>query len=57
MAIKFVDIEPEDAGKSKRSDNASVPPPEREPDADALKPSVEPELPHAKPKPKKRGRK
>ena len=53
MAIKFVDVEPE-GDKAKRAD---APPVTREPDAKALKASVEPELPHAKPAPKKRGRK
>ena len=57
MAIKFVDIEPEDTGRPKRSEKADAPPAKREPDAEALKPSVDPELPHAKPAPKKRGRK
>lgn len=55
MAIKFVDKEPK--GELKRSGKADAPPPEREPDAEALKESVDPELPHAKPAPKKRGRK
>ncbi len=57
MAIKFVDVESEDAGKPKRSKQADAPPPTREPDAEALKASVDPELPFAKPAPKKRGRK
>lgn len=57
MVIKFVDKEPENAGGPKRSEKADAPPPEREPDAEALKGSVDPELPHAKPVPKKRGRK
>ena len=55
MAIKFVDIEPE-GGKPKRSEKADAPPPEREPDAEALKEGVDPELPHAEPTPKRRGR-
>ena len=53
MAIKFVDKEPE-GDKSKKAAAAPV---KREPDAEALDASVEPELPHAKPAPKKRGRK
>jgi hypothetical protein len=57
MAIKFVDIEPGDAGKPKRSEKAEAPPVKREPDAEALEESVDPELPHTKPAPKKRGRK
>ncbi len=57
MAIKFVDIEPEDADRPKRSKQAEAPPTKREPDAEALEASVEPELPFAKPAPKKRGRK
>ncbi len=57
MAIKFVDVEPEDAGKPKRSEKADAPPVKREPDAEALETSVDPELPFAKPAPKKRGRK
>ena len=52
MAIKFVDKEPESPGKSRKADAPSV-----EPDAEALKNSVEPELSHPKPEPKKRGRK
>ncbi len=51
MAIKFVDVEPEDAGKPKKK--ADAPAVKREPDAEALEPSMDPELPHAKPKPKK----
>ena len=54
MAIKFVDKEPEGAGKPKTADAPST---KREPDAKALETSVEPELPHPKPAPKKRGRK
>lgn len=54
MAIKFVDKEPEDAGKSKQAAAPSV---KREPDAEALDTTVEPELSHPKPSPKKRGRK
>ena len=54
MAIKFVDIDPKDAGKPKTADAPSV---KREPDAEALEASVESELPHPKPAPKKRGRK
>ncbi len=57
MAIKFVDTKPEDMGKPKRSEKADAPAVKREPDADALNPSVDPELPHAKPKPKRRQRK
>ncbi|WP_165359729.1 hypothetical protein [Lichenibacterium minor] len=56
MAIKFVDIDSEDGGKPKRAEKAEAPV-TREPDAEALKDSVNPELPHAKPKRKKRGRK
>ena len=54
MAIKFVDKEPEGAGKSRKADMPSV---KREPDAKALEKSVEPELSHPQPEPKKRGRK
>ena len=57
MAIKFVNVEPEDAGKPKRSEKADAPAVKREPDAEALNPSIDPELPHAKPKPKRRQRK
>ncbi len=57
MAIKFVDKEPDDAGKPKRSEKADAPAVKREPDAEALEASVDPELPFAKPTPKKRGRK
>ncbi len=57
MAIKFVDVEPEDAGKPKRSEKADAPAVKREPDDEALSSSEDPELAHAKPKPKKRGRK
>ena len=57
MAIKFVDTKPEDMGKPKRSEKADAPAVKREPDADALNPSVDPEQPHAKPKPKRRQRK
>lgn len=53
MAIKLVDIEPE----GDRSKKADAPPVKREPDAEALKDGVDPELPHAKPESKKRGRK
>ena len=52
-AIKFVDKEPE-GRSSKKADALPV---EREPDSDALKASVETELPHSKPTQKKRGRK
>ncbi len=55
MTIKFVDGEPEDASKPKKK--ADAPAVKREPDVEALEPSVDPELPHAKPKPKKRDRK
>lgn len=54
MAIKFVDKESEGAGKSRKADMPSV---KREPDAKALEKSVEPELSHPQPEPKKRGRK
>ncbi len=57
MAIKFVDVEPENVGKPRRSDKADAPVVKREPDAEALNPSVDPELPHARPKPKRRQRK
>ena len=57
MAIRFVDIEPGDLGKPKRSEKADAPAVKRESDAEALKASMEPELPHAKPAPKKRRRK
>ncbi len=57
MAIKFVDVEPENVGKPKRSEKADAPVVKREPDAEALNPSVDPELPHARPKPKRRQRK
>ena len=53
MVIKFVDIEP---GEGDRSKKADAPSGKREPDAEALKSSVEPELPHSKPEPKKRGK-
>ncbi len=56
MAIKFVDVEPDD-GKPKTSKKADAPTVKREPDAEALETSVDPELPFAKPAPKKRGRK
>lgn len=56
MAIKFVDEEPE-GDKPKRAKTADAPPVVREPDAEALKESVDPELSHPKPGPKKRGRK
>ena len=52
MTIKFVDKQPE-GDRSKRTNAPSV---KREPDAEALKMSVETELPHPKPTPKKRGR-
>lgn len=55
MAITSVDKEPEDAGKPNRSEKAEAPPAKREPDADALERSVDPELPHAKPAPETRG--
>ncbi|WP_165359760.1 hypothetical protein [Lichenibacterium minor] len=51
MAIKFVDIEPDDAGKPKRAEKAEVPA-TREPEAE--RPGVSP-APYAKPAPKKRG--
>ena len=54
MTIKFVDKEPEDASKSKKADAPSA---KREPDAEALDVTVETELSHPKPTPKKRGRK
>ena len=57
MAIKFVDKEPEGEGKPKRAKQSDAPPVAREPDAEALKESVDPELSHPKPGPKKRGRK
>ena len=57
MAIKFVDVEPEDAGKPKRSEKADAPAVKRELDDEALSSSVDPELAHAKPKPKRRQRK
>lgn len=56
MATRFVDKQPDDAGKLKRSEKADTPPPEREPDAEALTESVDPELPHAKPAPKQHRR-
>ena len=56
MAIKFVDTEPE-AEKPKRAKQADVPSVEREPDAETLKESVDPELTHPKPEAKPRGRK
>ena len=52
MAIKFVDKDPGDHAKPKRAPSVRA-----EPDADALKQSVESELSHPKPEPKKRGRK
>ena len=54
MVIKFVDTEPEDMGKPKRSEKADAPAVKRETDAEALNPSVDPELPPAKSKPKRR---
>ena len=57
MAIKFVDVEPENVGNPKRSEKADVPVLKRDPDAEALNPSVDPELPHARPKPKRLQRK
>ncbi len=56
-AIEVVDKGPEDGGKPKRSEKADAPPVAREPDAEALKGSVDPELPHAESAPKKRGKK
>ncbi len=53
---QFVDVEPED-GKPETSKKADAPAVKREPDAEALSPSVDSELPHAKPKPKRRQRK
>ena len=53
MAIKFVDKEPE----GDRSKKADAPPVKREPDAAALKKSVDPELSHVKPAHGSRGRK
>ena len=54
MSIKFVDEEPEGAGKAK---NADAPPAKREPDAEGLEVSVESDLTHPKPAPTERGRK
>ena len=56
MAIKFVDVKPVD-GKPKRSEKADAPAVNREPDDEALSSSVDPEVSHAKPKPKRRQRK
>ncbi len=53
MALKFTDKEPE----GDRSKKAGSPAVKREPDAEALNPSVDPELPHATPKSKRRQRK
>ena len=53
MAIKFVDEEPE----GDRSEEADAPPVAREPDAEALEGSEEPELPQAEPVSKKCGQK
>ena len=52
MAIKFVDKDPGHDAKPKKAPSVRA-----EPDADALKQSVESELSHPKPEPKKRGRK
>lgn len=56
MAINLVDVEPEDR-EPKRSEKADAPAVKREPDAEALIPSVDPELPHVTSKPKRRQRK
>ncbi len=57
VELRIADVEPEDSGKPKRSKQADAPPVALEPDAEALEASVEPELPFARPAPKKRGRK
>ena len=49
MAIKFVEKKPEDAGKPKKSEKTDAPAAKREPDAEALEESVDPELSHPKP--------
>ena len=57
-ALRFgQDVEHDGEGKPKRSEKADAPPVAREPDAEALKESVDPELSHSKPAPKKCGRK
>ena len=53
MAIKFMDIEPEDAGRPKRAVKAEAP---ATPEFEAERPGVSP-LSYAKPAPKKRGKK
>ena len=53
MAIRFVDIMPEDGDKPKRAEKAEAPA-TRGPEAE--RPGVSP-APYAKPSPKKRGRK
>ena len=52
MAIKFVDKDPGDETKPKKAPSVTA-----EPDAEALKQSVESELSRPTPAPKKRGRK
>ncbi len=56
MAIKFVDIEPEDAGKGKQPAHRVSAPPAEADKSFAERPGVSP-LPYAKPAPKKSGRK
>ncbi len=52
MAIKFVDIEPEDAGKGKQATQRVSAPPAEADSSIAERPGVSP-LPYAKPAPKK----
>ncbi len=56
MAIKFVDIEPGDAGKGKQAAQRANAPPVDVDTSDSERAGVSP-LPYAKPTPKKRGRK
>ena len=53
MEIKFIDKQPNDDATNPKT----APSVKAEPDAEALKQSVEPELSHPKPKPKNGGRK
>ena len=57
MAIKYVDIEPEGEAKPKRIDRPKPRPEPVADDAGPMPPAEAPELTHAKPTPKPRGRK
>jgi hypothetical protein len=57
MAIKYVDIEPEGEAKPKRTDKPRPRPEPVAEDGAATAPSGAPDLTHAKPTPKPRGRK